>query len=60
MLEEGGTIDIYVANLGVSYESHVQKKYEKGHTTNTPDQNQLQGMLDKVRAKRNDGKAKKE
>lgn len=56
MLAEGGTIDIYVANLGVSYESHIQKKYEKGHKTDTPNQEQMQTMLDRVRAKRNDGK----
>jgi fatty acid-binding protein DegV len=58
LLSEGGSLDILVANLGVSYESWLHKKYEKGESvsTNQPSQDKLQGMLDRVRAKKaNDG-----
>jgi hypothetical protein len=53
LLDEGNTIDMYVASLGVSYDSYLQEKAEKGQSANTPNQESLQNMLDRVRAKHN-------
>lgn len=51
LMREGSTIDVAIANLGVEYESWIHKKHEKGHTAAAPSQDQLKGMLDRVRNK---------
>lgn len=51
VIEKGSSIDVVVSNLGVSYENYLSKKNEDGHVQTKHSQEELQGMLDKVRNK---------
>ena len=53
LLVEGVSIDVYIADLAVSYENHLYKRQQTGATSDKPvptmTQEQMQAMIDRAK-----------
>ena len=60
VLREGSTIDLFVMELAIGYETYLTKKTKGGETIgHGKSQEELQGMLDRAKQRKKEGNASK-
>lgn len=59
-MREGSTIDLFVMELAIGYETYLNKKHKGGETIgHGKSQQELQAMLDRVKQRKQEGNASK-